>query len=268
MKATVIVSTYNRPNHLKYSILGFSRQTCKDFEVVIADDGSKPETTELIKELQEKMPFSISHVWQEDKGFRKSKILNEAIRAAQADYLIFTDGDCIPKDDFVQVHLDNASEKHYAGGGYVRLDEKYTEALTEEMVLAGEFEKELKRPEHWKPLKKKARLHKFYILFPFIKKRRPKFLGLNFAVHKKNAYQVNGMDENYEGWGQEDSDFRERLKVSGLKPKSLWIDALNFHQYHYEHPTKKIQPNKDYSRRKGLTYWCEKGLDSKKMSPS
>jgi predicted glycosyltransferase involved in capsule biosynthesis len=92
------------------------------------------------------------------------------------------------------------------------------------------------------------------------KKRRPKFLGLNFAVYKKAAFEINGFDENFQGWGQEDSDFRERLKKHGLKPRSILPQAVVFHMHHPTHPTAVQEFNRAYSRRKNLDARCINGL--------
>ncbi|NND80648.1 MAG: glycosyltransferase, partial [Maribacter sp.] len=100
---SVIISTYNKPKWLEKVLWGFNCQTYKDFEVIIADDGSGPETKELIDMMRGKVGYRIDHVWQEDEGFQKCRILNLAILACTTDYIIMTDGDCIPREDFVQV---------------------------------------------------------------------------------------------------------------------------------------------------------------------
>ena len=107
MTASVIFSTYNSEDWLEKTIIGFSAQTFKDFEMIIADDGSKEATKTLIDRLRNEIDIPIIHVWQEDNGFQKSQILNKSILASTSDYLIFTDGDCIPREDFVDVHGKN-----------------------------------------------------------------------------------------------------------------------------------------------------------------
>lgn len=105
MKVSIIITTYNAEEWLRKVLIGFSVQSESDFEIVIADDGSTPKTKELIDSFSSKFKFPIVHVWQEDEGFQKSKILNRAILKSSSDYLLFTDGDCIPRKDFVAVHL-------------------------------------------------------------------------------------------------------------------------------------------------------------------
>jgi glycosyltransferase involved in cell wall biosynthesis len=101
---SIVVATYNWPEALRLCLESLALQTDQHFEVTIADDGSGPATKELIDKFIQGSPFSIQHLWQEDQGFRKTIILNQAIKAAQGDYLIFLDGDCIVQPDFVQRH--------------------------------------------------------------------------------------------------------------------------------------------------------------------
>ena len=103
--ASVVISTYNQPQWLRKCLLGYARQDRTDFEMVLADDGSGAETAAMVESLRPQLPFELKHVWQEDIGFRKCRALNQGIKAAQADYLVFSDGDCIPRADFVSQHL-------------------------------------------------------------------------------------------------------------------------------------------------------------------
>ncbi len=263
MSVSVILSTYNRARYLELSLLGYIRQTCKDFEVVVVDDGSSDDTAAVIEKYQALAPFTIKHLWQEDRGFRKAIILNEGIKACKYDYVVFSDGDCIPKSDFLRTHVSNSGGNYILGGGHVRLTKGYSEALTSEAVSDGVYEESLTQ-DVMDGLKWKQRKNIFYMLVG--KKRRPKFLGLNFSVSKKALCEVNGFDENYKGWGQEDSDLRERLKKHGLKPKSILTQAIVFHLYHKPHPTKAEKPNFAYSRRRKIPIRCENGLE--KLVPS
>lgn len=101
----VIISTYNHPMWLKKTLWGYASQSYTDFEIIVADDGSFPETGEILEQAKEEMGLRIKHVWQPDLGFRKNKILNTAIQATDAEYLIFKDQDRVPRQDFVETHL-------------------------------------------------------------------------------------------------------------------------------------------------------------------
>src|SRR5690606_34930557 len=121
MEIAVILSTYNWPRALELSLWGYAAQTFRDFQIVIADDGSGPETREVIERLRGETGLDIVHVWQEDRGFRKSEILNRAILATDRSYLIFSDADIIPRRDFVEVHARLAEPDRFLVGGAVKL---------------------------------------------------------------------------------------------------------------------------------------------------
>ena len=113
---SVIVSTYNRPEYLELVLDGYAAQTNRDFEVVVADDGSAPATADTIHRIRKDTGLRITHVWHEDSGFRKSLIVNRAIVAAGGEYLLFTDGDCIPRRDLVEVHRRLARPGFFVAG--------------------------------------------------------------------------------------------------------------------------------------------------------
>ena len=104
-ETSVIISFYNKINYLKLVLAGFVNQSSKNFEIIIADDGSERQVVSELEQHSVYLPFQIKHVWHEDKGFRKNKILNRAVAASNSDYLIFVDGDCIPHKKFVEDHL-------------------------------------------------------------------------------------------------------------------------------------------------------------------
>ena len=130
MNASVILSTYNSVEWLEKVLWGYSAQTYTDFEIVIADDGSGEETRRRIEELKALIAIPIVHVWHEDDGFQKTKILNKAILAARSDYLIFTDGDCVPRKDFVATHMQYREPGYFLSGGYFKLPMDISKAIT------------------------------------------------------------------------------------------------------------------------------------------
>lgn len=258
LSVSVLLTTYNQPSFLEKSLLAYDRQTHDNFEVIVADDGSGIETRKLIEKMQELVSYPLIHVWQEHRGFRVARSRNNAIRASRNEYLISSSSDCLPRSDFVEKHVEFAEEGYYVGGGHVRMTKMFTDNLTVDMVKAGTYEKALD-PKAWRKIKRRHLKHRVYHLVR--SKRRPKFLGLNLAVHKKAALEINGFDEHFEGWGQEDSDFRERLKKHGLKPRSILPQAIVFHMYHPPHPSAKERRNVAYYRRKNFQARCTNGLE-------
>lgn len=253
----VIISTYNWSEALELSLLSLTKQTHLDFSVIVADDGSGWETPAAIDRFREHAPFPVTHVWQEDRGFRKSRILNEAIRHSSADQLLFSDGDCLLGPEMVEVHAESYRPGGFSMGGYLRLSPEFTSQVTRDKVLEGSFlvemsmerKRELRRI-HWKNC--------FHVLFRT--RRRPKMMGLNFSVDRNTVIDLNGFDENYVGWGQEDSDLRNRLMLAGYSPTCLWHRAWVYHLYHAPNPEKKYKRNMAYYRRRNVHPRCRCGL--------
>lgn len=135
MTIGVIISTYNNPLWLEKTLWGYQEQHRQADEIIIADDGSTDETRRLIERYADRLP--IRHVWHEDNGFRKTKILNEALRVATADYLIFTDQDCVPRPDFVFTHERLARQGYLLSGGYFKLPMNISRQLTQDDIAEG-----------------------------------------------------------------------------------------------------------------------------------
>ena len=137
IKVSVIISTYNSVDWLDKVICGYNNQSFSDFEMVIADDGSSTETLDLIEALSKKVSFPINHIWHEDNGFQKSMILNKAILACKSDYIIMSDGDCIPRNDFVEIHFNYKRKGYFLSGGYHMLPMETSIAITNEVINDG-----------------------------------------------------------------------------------------------------------------------------------
>lgn len=133
---SVVISTYNSPEWLKKVIWGYNTQTYRNFEMVIADDGSRQETIDLIEEMKKEVFYPIIHVWHEDNGFQKSQILNKAILACTTDYIMMSDGDCIPRPDFVEQHIKFREEGYFLSGGYHKLPMELSQKITKEDIYA------------------------------------------------------------------------------------------------------------------------------------
>ena len=132
---SVIISTYNKPHFLEKVLTGYSFQTFKDFEIIIADDGSSNETKEMIEKFERIISQEIYHVWHEDSGFRKCKILNTAIKKSSSDYLVFSDGDCIPNSRFLETHSKLAKKGCFLSGGHFPINEKVSNQLLIDCLL-------------------------------------------------------------------------------------------------------------------------------------
>ena len=237
-KVSVIISFYNRIDYLKFVLAGFERQTFRDFEIIIADDGSGPEIVKEIEKLSLKLSFPVLHLWHEDKGFRKNKILNRAITSANSDFLIFIDGDCVPHREFVNEHFEYRYEGKCFTGRRVNLSEKFTKGLNEEDIKNGYLENSLHLMVSDGLFGKSDYVERgFYVqnkfLRKYLNKKKRGLLGCNFSIHKKDLLAINGFDERYElpSIG-EDSDIQYRLELKGVKIESLNNIAVQYHLHH------------------------------------
>jgi glycosyltransferase involved in cell wall biosynthesis len=249
-RASVVLSTYNQPRVLDLALHGYARQSTGDFEILIGDDGSGPETAELILRHAKELRVPLVHVWQPDAGFQKARAVNRAVLASRGEWLIFSDGDCIPSRTFVAEHLAASRRGRFAIGGHLRLSKAETEALTPEDVRSGRFEalgSTWERANLWL-------LHAKSLGYIALRKRRkPKFYGLNFSLARADFFAVNGYDSTYKNIAKEDSDLRNRMQLAGYRAVSLWHRARVYHQYHPPHSTRLLW-------REGLHYYNRRDL--------
>ncbi len=235
MQASVIFSTYNSTAWLEKVMWGLSVQTVDDFEIVIADDGSRKETRELIDKLRNEIGIPIRHVWQEDDGFQKSKILNKAIVASSAEYLIFTDGDCIPRKDFVEVHLKGRRLGCFLSGGYFMLPMSTSQAIAKDDILSQrcfdiKWLRENGLRATYKSMKLTASGWKGRFLNA-ITTTKPTWNGHNSSGWKNDIVEANGFDERMQ-YGGQDRELGERLVNKGIKGVQIRYSAVVVHLDH------------------------------------
>jgi len=256
---SVVITTYNKPRFLHLTLEWYLRQSVQKFELVVADDGSGPETAEVVKEYQSRANFPIVHAWQEDKGFRLAATKNLSVRHSTGDYLIFGHDDCLPARTFVEEHIARRERGAFLTGGYVKLDEQFTSTLTPDNVLNADFLSQLRRRDRRKMWHRHFNSY-FYNWLGI--KDRPRVLGGNLSIWRDDFMAVNGFDETYEGWGREDSDIRTRMRRFGLKGKSIWHLPIVFHLYHPVDPTvKDVDRNKKYYYMPDKPIACRNGFE-------
>lgn len=235
MKASVIFSTYNAVEWLEKVIIGFDNQTERDFEIVIADDGSDEKTKAKIDSLRNQISIPIKHVWQEDDGFQKTKILNKAILASAADYLIFTDGDCIPRKDFVATHLKYRETNCFLSGGYFKLSMATSKTITPENIKNQDcFSISWLLKNHMKFNLKFIKLIPSKLITSILNTltpTTPSWNGHNASAYKSDLVKVNGFNNDMK-YGGEDRELGERLINSGLKSKQIRYFAICVHLDH------------------------------------
>jgi glycosyltransferase involved in cell wall biosynthesis len=235
---SVIVTTFNRPDALRAVLAGLFAQTDRGFEVIVADDGSRDDTRQLVESMAAGAPVSVRHVWQEDRGFRAGAARNRAAAVAAGDYLIFLDGDCIPRLDWIAQHRQLAEPGWMVAGNRILLSERFTQHVLErrEPVHAwtigqwrlAQFAGHINRTA---PLRRLA-------LGPLRKlgaRRWQRVRTCNLGVWAADFRAVNGFDERFEGWGFEDSDLAIRLLNRGVRRKEGAFATGVLHLWHREH---------------------------------
>jgi glycosyltransferase involved in cell wall biosynthesis len=252
MKASVIMSTYNAEAWLEKVIWGFSVQTENDFEIIIADDGSGPKTKELLDRMRSEINIPLVHVWQEDNGFQKSQILNKAIMAANSDYLIFTDGDCIPRKDFVATHLKFREQGYFLSGGYFKLSMEVSTSITKEDIFIQKcFDAKWLVQMGMKNFKKLKLTASGFTekLLNFITPTKATWNGHNASGWKKDLVAINGFNQEMQ-YGGQDRELGERLFNKGLKSKQIRYSAICVHLDHARGYVNEATWKKNYAIRK------------------
>lgn len=236
MKISVIISTYNSPEWLKKVLWGYEQQTAKCFELIVADDGSRQDTKQLLQAFKNKLSYPLKHVWHEDKGFRKCEILNKATTASSFDYLLFSDGDCVPRKDLVEVHLKHRENGYFLSSGYLKLPMSLSKAIRLE-----DIEKQKCFDLLWllrKGMKVDRRNLRFIAkqfradgLLNRVTPTKATWNGHGSSGWKKDILAVNGHDERME-YGGQDREIGERLWNLGIQSKQIRFSAICIHLDH------------------------------------
>ena len=234
MHLSVVLSTYQSPEWLEKVLWGYLNQRHRDFELVIADDGSTEETAGMVARYADR-GISMRHIWHKDGGFRKSRILNRAIVAARGDYLVFSDGDCIPRADFLAVHAALATKGRFLSGGYVKLSTDVSRAITRGDVEAGcAFSVPWIRSRGGRGGRRMAKLAVPSFAAATADRlttTRPTWNGHNASGWRADIVAVNGFDERM-AYGGQDRELGERLDNAGVRGYGIRYRAICVHLDH------------------------------------
>ncbi len=235
MNLSVIITTYNSHAWLQKVLWGYQTQTYHDFEMIIADDGSSNDTRILIDDMRRELFYPVQHIWQEDEGFRKCTILNKAIIASKTEYLVISDGDCIPRKDFLQVHIAKRKQGYFLSGGYSKLPLQVSEKISKEDIynqncfninwlkangLSSSFKNKKFTSKEWQAS-----------FLNFITPTNASWNGHNSSAWKKDIYDVNGFNEDMR-YGALDREMGERLMNNGVKGLQIRYSAICVHLDH------------------------------------
>lgn len=245
-RIAIVVATYNRPDALERVLAGCLAQTDRASEIVVADDGSRDDTRKAIERIAHSATIPVHHVWHPDDGFRLGEIRNRGVLASDADYLIFLDGDCVPRTDFVAQHRALAQRGFWLSGSRILVDE----TLTQDVIMRNaDIHSTSKR--FWFHAWRARHINKFLPLLipglPVPRTFRSASLrgikGCNLGVWRDDFERVNGFDQSFVGWGHEDADLAVRLYNVGVRRKrGFWATEV-FHLWHREQSRAQEGPN-------------------------
>jgi glycosyltransferase involved in cell wall biosynthesis len=255
---SLITPTYNWTDALELLLLSVLNQTHLPNEVIIADDGSREDTKELISKFQKTFPIPLIHIWHEDIKNRKPRIMNMAIAKAKYDYIVEIDGDIIMNKNFIKDHLTFAEKGVYLFGSRVNIQKN---------ILSDIFSNKTIHFNYFsKGIKKRGRTIRIPFLMKFAKyyeQRSGKLRGCNMSFWREDFIKINGFNENLVGWGIDDSEMIQRLHNIGIKGKRLKYSGIAYHVYHKEQSKSHIEINNEIEKQtteKKLTF-IEKGIN-------
>ena len=269
MKISVIVPIYNRLEHFRALFICLLRQNRQIDELIITDDGSSQQILDYIADLIPKASFKIKHIYQEDKGFRKTRALNNGVINSEGELLVFCDQDLIFGEEYIEYMEKNIKKGCFLLCRPISVNEEEKDIILKKIELSNKYE-ELLKPlpkDYLESVNKTLKTDRKRRILNILKlsKRGIKLVGMSYAVMKSDYLKVNGYDENYNGWGEEDDDFGNRLYVAGVKGKELKTPNMQIHLWHYSDPTKKYSMNEEYyyKRKKEIfsnkNYFCKNG---------
>jgi glycosyltransferase involved in cell wall biosynthesis len=243
---SMIVSTYNRADALDAVLRSLSTQTDRNFEIVVADDGSRPDTGDVVARWSARAGVPVKHVWHEDQGFRLAEIRNRAILASQGAYYVFLDGDCLARPDFIAAHRAVAQPGWFVTGSRLLL----SEALTTRVLAEG------LAPEQWdlgtwigQRLRGGVnRIGPLILPWSGVSAKRNErrwrgARGSNMAFWRADLDAVDGFDAAFVGWGREDSDMFARMIRHGVRRRNARLEATVLHLWHREQDRSRLEEN-------------------------
>lgn len=259
---SLIVAVYEHSDFLQMLFVSFQHQSCKDFEIVIADDGSGPDIAHAIERHRSNFRYPIQHIRHEHDGFRKTIIINKAVCAAQSEYLVFIDGDCILHHRFIEFHLKRRRVGTVLSGRRVMLNPQASAEVAPDLIKTRKIEN-LKF--WWGRCNPRGHRHGIFLPGAFWirnlrERKRCDILGCNFSVHKSDFLKVNGYDERIIGRGMEDDNLSVRFSLAGIPIKSVAHEALQYHFHHSADPIPHTAETIAEFRDNVSDYWTPHGI--------
>lgn len=238
---TLLVSTYNWKEALSLFLKSAFEQELLPDEIIIADDGSRDDTRLCIEDFRKISPVPMVHVWHKDDGFRLAAIRNKAITKAKFDYIIQTDGDLILSKTFIKDHVEMAKKGHFVSGSRVLLSKETSESLLKNDSLEVEKYSTGNDRNFFNGKRNKILRHLLADIYKQYGKNKYYVKGCNMAFWREDLLKVNGYNENFTGWGREDSEIAIRLMNAGIKKRFLKMGGVCYHIWHPE-ASRELEP--------------------------
>ncbi len=272
MKVSIIITVFNRIHFLKKTLLSLKYQSFAPEEIIISDDGSQEEVPLAIQGAVSDMNCKVKFTNQEHKGFRLARCRNNGARVASGEYLIFIDQDIVLTENFIETFIKHNCEQQFCVAYPIRLTAQQTDLLNDSMIASFNFKSILKKKQIQK-IKKQYIKDYFYRLLEQFRLRAigPKLRGGVAAINREDYIQVNGYDENYRGWGNEDDDLGRRLYRAGIRGKNPFYHEFPLHLYHepFHQAGKRVNQAYYLQRLQEIKiggYRCEYGFDNPSSS--
>ncbi|MBL7854505.1 MAG: glycosyltransferase [Cyclobacteriaceae bacterium] len=257
LRTSLIITTYNRPDALELVLLSVKNQVVLPEEVIIADDGSGQSTKAVISRYQADFPVPLIHCWHEDVGFRLSAIRNKAIALSREEYIIMIDGDMVLPKGFIRDHKRHAWKGQFIQGSRVLLLKEQTKTmLTGKKHTVSVFDSGIANRLN------AIESSLFSLLFSHFRSGHTRVRGANLSFWRDDLFRVNGFNEDFQGWGREDSEFAVRMNNANIRRKHIKFAGFGYHLYHEENSRKMLSINDSILARTialGLTR-CDNGI--------
>ena len=265
MNASVIICTYNAPRELEFGLASLVRQSVTPLEIIIADDGSTDETKEVVYRWRERLNCPLIHVWQTDKGYRKARIVNEAVRTSTGEQILFLDGDSFPHHRWVEDHAATYESDLIQIGRRVKLGPEFSPTITLEDVMAGRF-RGLNLIALGSALRKDTLYFGLGIRLPrpltrLLHPQPRRLMGVNYSMPREAFVAVNGYDEAWTFYGHEDFDIEQRLKRAGYPFRSILNRGIVYHVHHPERAQSEEGGRLVTKAVNGTYIRCEQGIE-------
>lgn len=215
---SVLTIVHKRHDALMNLMNGLAKSSILPIELIIVY------INERAYPLKHEYPFTIKALEIDTAGgLNLAEARNTAIKSSSSLFNIFLDVDCIPAEDLIEQYLPYATKNSLISGRVRYLKKGFADKLGWMSQLM-----QNSRPD---PVRKDADQFGYEL-----------FWSLNFACTKETFHKIGGFDQNYIGYGAEDTDFGFSARNNGVA--HITIDALAYHQYHpsYNPPLNHLKP--------------------------